>query len=149
MKSILTLLLLVFSFPVSADALKPISIQSRDKTVHELKVEVAADPATRARGLMLRGYLPEQQGMIFTFERSDIIYFWMKNTLIPLDMVFIDSSGIIRKIHENAQPNDLTQISSDVPVKYALEINGGLSRKLGIGPGDKVAIDALKTVAKP
>lgn len=99
-------------------------------------VERADTPAARARGLMHRRHLPRWSGMLFIFPDERPVAFWMRNTLIPLDMLFVDARGVIRHIHPNAQPLDETPISSGVPVRFVLEINGGLSERLGIAPGD-------------
>jgi len=77
-------------------------------------------------------------GMLFVHNRPTIISMWMKNTLIPLDMIFIDAAGIIIKIHDNAKPHSEDAITSEQPAKAVLEINGGLASSLNIQPGDKV-----------
>src|SRR5262249_55728420 len=92
----------------------------------------------RARGLMFREKLGPYEGMLFDFYREAPVGFWMKNTLIPLDMVFIASDGTIRHIHANAKPHSTDTIPSEYPVRAVLEINGGSARLLGIKPGDKV-----------
>lgn len=101
-------------------------------------VELADTPQTRARGLMFRTRLEEGHGMLFDFGEERLVSFWMKNTVIPLDMIFIDSSGEITHIHANARPGDLTAIPSNGPVQAVLEIRGGLARILDIQPGDTV-----------
>lgn len=99
-------------------------------------VEVADDHEERARGLMFRESLPRSAGMLFIYEQPAPLAFWMRNTLIPLDMIFLDETGVVRKIHENAIPLDETPISGgDAPMLAVLEINGGLARKLGITEG--------------
>ncbi|RMH48463.1 MAG: DUF192 domain-containing protein [Alphaproteobacteria bacterium] len=98
-------------------------------------VELADEPAERARGLMFRESLPRFAGMLFVSERPERVSFWMKNTLIPLDMIFIDDRGRVVHVHERARPGDLTPISAPVPVLAVLEINGGLAAELGIAPG--------------
>jgi uncharacterized membrane protein (UPF0127 family) len=102
------------------------------------KVEVADDEAERRRGLMFREELAEDNGMIFLFDRMRIQSFWMKNTKIPLDMIFIDDQWTIVGIVENAEPLTLTGRKVDKPSRYVLEIGGGLSRRLGIAPGQRV-----------
>jgi uncharacterized protein len=102
-------------------------------------VEVADDPLEQQIGLMNRPHLASAAGMLFVFDAPKRAQFWMKNTLIPLDMVFADPSGSITHIHENAIPNDLTTIDGGENVQFVLEINGGLARRMGIGLGDQLA----------
>jgi uncharacterized membrane protein (UPF0127 family) len=101
-------------------------------------VELALNDVERARGLMFREKLGPYEGMLFDFYREAPVSFWMKNTLIPLDMVFIAGDGTIRHIHANAKPHSTDTIPSEYPVRAVLEINGGSARLLGIKPGDKV-----------
>jgi uncharacterized membrane protein (UPF0127 family) len=101
-------------------------------------VELALNDAERSRGLMFREKLGPYDGMLFDFHQEAPVSFWMKNTLIPLDMVFIAGDGTIRHIHANAVPLSTDTIPSQYPVRAVLEINGGSARMLGIKPGDKV-----------
>ena len=101
-------------------------------------VELALNDIERARGLMFRDKLGAYEGMLFDFYQEAPVSFWMKNTLIPLDMVFISGDGTIRHIHANAVPLSTDTIPSEYPVRAVLEINGGSARLLGIKPGDKV-----------
>jgi uncharacterized membrane protein (UPF0127 family) len=105
-----------------------------------IHAEVADTPASREQGLMFRDHLALDAGMLFVFDRQAEVQFWMRNTLIPLDMLFIDSAGVIRHIHERAIPHDETPISSQAPVRYVLELNGGVTAMLGVHEGDHVAI---------
>lgn len=106
---------------------------------HAFTVELALTREQMAQGLMNRPEMAQDAGMLFWFgKREREQAFWMKNTLIPLDMLFIRADGRIHHIHENARPLDETSIPSQGPVSAVLEINGGLSRKLGIAPGDMV-----------
>ena len=98
-------------------------------------VDVVDTPATRARGLMYVEHLPRGQGMLFVFERPQRTSFWMKNTLIPLDMLFVDETGLVRRVHENAVPGDLSGIPGGDDILVVLEINGGLSDDYGIEAG--------------
>lgn len=102
------------------------------------KVEIAATPAQQAQGLMQRAALPADAGMLFTYAAAQPTAFWMKNTLIPLDMLFIAADGRISHIHPNATPHSEASIPSRGPVKGVLEINGGLAARLGIRVGDVV-----------
>jgi uncharacterized membrane protein (UPF0127 family) len=101
-------------------------------------IELALDDVQRSRGLMFREKLGPYEGMLFDFHREQPVSFWMKNTLIPLDMIFIAADGTIRHIHANAVPKSEETIPSGHPVRGVFEINGGSARLLGIKPGDKV-----------
>jgi uncharacterized membrane protein (UPF0127 family) len=113
-------------------------------------VDVADDDATRAQGLMHVPSMPLSRGMLFIYQRPQPLSFWMRNTLIELDMLFLDSFGVIQHIHHRAQPLDETPISpGPMPLNGVLEINGGLARRLGIAVGDVVRHPALESVAEP
>jgi uncharacterized membrane protein (UPF0127 family) len=101
-------------------------------------VELALNDVERSRGLMFRDKLGPYEGMLFDFHQEAPVGFWMKNTLIPLDMVFIAGDGTVRHVHANAVPLSTDTIPSQFPVRAVLEINGGSARLLGIKPGDKV-----------
>ena len=107
--------------------------------VHAFAVEMAVTEAERAQGLMNRKSLPEGQGMLFDFQRDQEVGFWMKNTYIPLDMIFIRSDGRIMRIAENTEPLSERIVPSNGAVRAVLEVIGGTGRKLGIAPGDRVA----------
>ncbi|MFA7275277.1 MAG: DUF192 domain-containing protein [Pseudobdellovibrionaceae bacterium] len=100
--------------------------------------EIADTDGARARGLMHRNSMPEKHGMLFVFDLPEMARFWMKGTLIPLDIIFIKPDGKICNIHENAQPMVLSPIPAVAPVKFVLEINGGEAQKYGISAGDHV-----------
>ena len=100
-------------------------------------VELALTDAERSRGLMFRDKLGPYEGMLFDFYQEAPVSFWMKNTLIPLDMVFIAADGTVRHVHANAVPLSTDTIASEFPVRAVLEINGGTARLLGIKPGDR------------
>lgn len=104
-------------------------------SVVRFTVEVADDAAERAQGLMHRPSMPRGAGMLFVYERPQRAVFWMKNTLIPLDMIFADPSGTVTHVHANAVPLDETGIDGGPGVQFVLEINGGLAGRLGIAPG--------------
>ncbi|KFA92410.1 hypothetical protein Q664_15520 [Archangium violaceum Cb vi76] len=114
--------------------------------VHRVDVEVAATPEARTRGLMWRQELPAGQGMLFIFPEEEVQSFWMRNTLIPLDMLFIDSAGKIVGIVENAQPRTLTSRSVGLPGRYVLEVPGGWSRATGIARGGTVRFQGLEGI---
>ena len=101
-------------------------------------VEIADTPDKRSQGLMFRQSMAQDAGMLFTFERDQVASFWMKNTEIPLDMLFIARDGRIADMHRNAQPHSLRSIRSKMPVFAVLEINAGLTSQLGIRVGDRV-----------
>ncbi len=101
-------------------------------------IELALDDLHRSHGLMFRKKLGPYEGMLFDFFQEMPVSFWMKNTLIPLDMLFIAADGTIKHIHANAVPMTTDPIPSQYPVRAVLEINGGSAALLGIKPGDKV-----------
>jgi hypothetical protein len=106
---------------------------------HEFQLEIANTPESRSRGLMFRRELPDGRGMLFDFgARETEISMWMKNTYIPLDMIFIRADGRIRHIAENTTPHSEATISSGGPVKGVLEVIAGTARRLGLSPGDRV-----------
>ncbi|HXZ45818.1 MAG TPA: DUF192 domain-containing protein [Pseudolabrys sp.] len=107
--------------------------------VHSFAVEIADNAAEREKGLMYRKELPEGRGMLFDFHRDQEVSFWMQNTYIPLDMIFIRGDGQILRIAENTEPLSTRLIPSGGPVRAVLEVIGGTARKLGIAPGDRVA----------
>jgi hypothetical protein len=107
--------------------------------VHSFAVEIADNEAEREKGLMYRKELPEGRGMLFDFHRDQEVSFWMQNTYISLDMIFIRGDGQILRIAENTEPLSTRLIPSGGPVRAVLEVIGGTARKLGIAPGDRVA----------
>jgi uncharacterized protein len=113
---------------------------SRTVPVH---VELARTDAERSRGLMFRNRLEPQEGMLFLFPEASPLSFWMKNTLIPLDMIFISADRQIVGIVENAEPGTLSSRQVDGLSKYVLEIGGGLSAKLGIQAGAAVDLSGV------
>ena len=117
---------------------EPLEIVTSDGKVARFKAEVVDNEATRECGLMFRKSLAPNVGMLFDFRTPQPVSFWMKNTLIPLDMLFIDQSGKIVNIYRQARPQSLDEIPSDGPVLGVLEIGGGRALDLDIEPGDKV-----------
>ncbi len=130
--------LLVAAGPVRSAGLQTLEIASTTG-VHVFSVEIAENEAERAKGLMFRKELPEGKGMLFDFHREQDVSFWMQNTYIPLDMLFIRGDGRILNIVENTEPLSTRNIPSGGPVRAVLEVIGGTARKLGIAPGDRVA----------
>ncbi len=104
----------------------------------EFKVEVAADAISQEHGLMYRHDLAADAGMLFDFHQEARVSFWMKNTPLPLDMVFIRADGTVSSVEPNAVPFSTASIPSGEPVRAVLEINGGRAHDLGIKPGDRV-----------
>ena len=107
--------------------------------VHRFTVEIARTQEEQATGLMNRSELAPDRGMIFPFDPPRDASFWMKNTLIPLDMIFVAADGSIANIAANTVPLSLEPVLSDGPVGAVLELAGGRAAELGIKPGDKVA----------
>lgn len=107
------------------------------------RVVIADTPQERARGLMHVPEMPRMTGMLFIYERPQSVSFWMENTLIPLDMIFADETGLVRRIHENAVPLDRTSIPGGDDIQYVLEINGGMAAMLGLSEGDQMRHPAI------
>jgi uncharacterized membrane protein (UPF0127 family) len=105
---------------------------------HSFQVEIAQDDATRERGLMDRRYMAADHGMLFEFDRDAPASFWMKNTYIPLDMIFIARSGLVTHIVANAEPLSERVIPSGGPCAAVLELNGGTAAAIGLKVGDKI-----------
>jgi uncharacterized membrane protein (UPF0127 family) len=116
----------------------PLVIVTADGAEHAFIVEVADEDSERARGLMFRESLPGDRGMLFDYKRPRRVAMWMKNTLIPLDMLFIRADGTIANIRERAVPRSLQTIPSKGRVRAVLELAGGTVDRLGIAPGDAV-----------
>ena len=108
------------------------------QAVHRFTIELAATPDERARGLMYRRSMPADHGMLFDFQSPQPVGFWMKNTPLPLDMLFIDAAGAIVQIAADTTPYSEAPIISQEPIRAVLELNAGTSARLGITPGAKV-----------
>jgi uncharacterized membrane protein (UPF0127 family) len=144
---IILMALVVLIFPLAAcreDAPAPggssvVSLVNAHGARHDFTVELAVSQQQMAKGLMNRTEMPPDVGMLFWFGKDEReTSFWMKNTYIPLDMLFIRADGRIHHIHANARPLDETSIPSNGPVAAVLEINGGLAAQMGLKPGDMV-----------
>lgn len=120
-----------------------LQIFDNSKKIGEVLVAIANNDRTREYGLMNLERLDQKRGMLFVFDDNRVINMWMKNTLIPLDMIFIDENNFIINIKELTEPLSLTVISSQKMAKKVLEINGGLSKKLGIKNGQKIIYENL------
>lgn len=101
-------------------------------------VEVADNASERSKGLMGRMSMPMGSGMLFVYHRTQPVSFWMRNTMIPLDIIFLDEDGVVVRVHHNAIPFDETPIPSIAPSRYVLEVNGGLAKALGITAGSEL-----------
>jgi uncharacterized membrane protein (UPF0127 family) len=115
-----------------------ITIVTHDGQRHVFNVEMARAPQQQITGLMFRKSVPADGGMLFVWPAPEISHMWMKNTLAPLDMVFIRADGVIDSIAENTVPHSLRDISSQGPVIATLELQGGVTARLGITVGDRV-----------
>jgi uncharacterized protein len=138
--AVLTLLTLPLPGPggiLAAQDLQPLEIATKSG-VQIFGVEMAVTPEEQAKGLMFRRELAEKQGMLFDFHREQPTSFWMKNTYIPLDMIFIRADGRILRIAENTVPLSEALVPSGGPVRAVLEVIAGTAKKLGIAPGDRV-----------
>ena len=109
-----------------------------DSATIRFDVELAVTPQERSKGLMFRESLPNRSGMLFVFDPPQPVAFWMKNTLIPLDMIFLDRTGTVSHVHESAIPGDLTPIEGGDAVFAVLEINAGLSARYSISVGTQM-----------
>jgi len=141
--SVITMTTNVYSLQASTISIEPDAINTTEIVIRKqngqavtLTVRTALTPEQQSAGLMFVQSLDDYDGMLFDFQESQNIYMWMMNTYIYLDMLFFDSSNKLVYIHENAIPHDLTLIGPHVPVRYVLEIAGGLTRDLGITIGD-------------
>ncbi len=121
-------------------------IKTEDGSIHRFDVELAVRGDEQEKGLMFRNSMPEDHGMLFVFRMIQQRSFWMKNTLIPLDIIFLEPDGRIQHIHHSATPQDLSFITSGQPCKAVLELNGGTADKLGIQVGDKVFHSAFRNL---
>ncbi len=136
--SVLLASVLGLSSPGSARAASPNLEVDTGSGAHGFTVELARTEAEREKGLMYRRSMADTAGMLFDFGRDQMLLFWMKDTYIPLDMVFIDHGGHVVSIKRDAKPLDETTISSQVPAAGVLEVNAGVADKIGLKVGDEV-----------
>lgn len=141
----LVALALAFAFAMPAAAQNPtVRFEKSDLTIesggkrHRFTVEFADNDERRTLGLMHRRQMAADAGMLFDFKRDSPVAMWMRNTLIPLDMLFVDREGIVRHIHERAVPMSEAIISSEENVRAVLELNGGTAARLGLKKGDRL-----------
>ena len=130
-------------FGARAASIQPLEIVTKNG-VHVFSVEMATTEKERETGLMYRKELPDGKGMLFDFSPEQQISMWMKNTYIPLDMIFIRADGRILRIAENTEPHSTKIISSGGLAKGVLEVIAGTAQKYGIAPGDRVAHPLFK-----
>lgn len=151
--TVLLLLLILFApqAVLADDASGVVTFGRSDVTIatstgarHHFAVEVAEAPEQLERGLMFRDSMPEDAGMLFLLGSEEIATFWMRNTFLPLDLIFIARDGRITNIHRNAAPGSTAIIASTAPVTAVLEVNAGVAGRLGIHAGDRVLHHAFQ-----
>ncbi|RBP12814.1 hypothetical protein DFR50_1133 [Roseiarcus fermentans] len=120
-----------------AEGLEPLQVVTATGA-HDFMVEIAADEASRERGLMNRRYLPADHGMLFEFQETAPVAFWMKNTYIPLDMIFVSPAGVVTNVATRAEPLSERVIPSGPPCAAVLEVNGGVAAAIGVKVGDRI-----------
>lgn len=146
-KTVLFLLVIFYLFVFTSCSrtelpVKNVSIEKSDGTVISVKSEIAVSEKERNRGFMERKVIPDGTGMLFVFEKDQVLHFWMKNTPHPLSIAYISRDGIIKDILDMT-PFSLASVSSSISVRYALEVPQGWYEKNGIKAGDKVCIPQL------
>lgn len=125
----------------AAPAPRPeLTVVTRAGARHPVRVELATNERERAKGLMYRRQLADGEGMLFIFERDQVNAFWMKNTLIPLDMLFLAADGTVVGIVRDATPQTETPRTVGKPSRYVLEVNGGWTALRGVEAGDRVEL---------
>ena len=117
---------------------EPLTIVHQDGKRSELTAELALTASQRSQGLMYRRSMPSDEGMLFDFFEDRLVTMWMRNTYLPLDMIFAQKDGIISHIHKGAVPQDESIISSQTPVRFVLELNAGAVERRNIRVGDKL-----------
>ena len=122
---------------IAQEGLEPLDIVTASGPHHYI-VEVMRTDAAREKGLMFRKFMPQDRGMLFDFQAERQVMMWMKNTYLPLDMVFIDHAGKVVGVAQNAEPLSETVIPSDAPAYAVLELNAGAAAKIGLKPGDRI-----------
>ena len=138
------LALLVVGMPLAACSDDGHAILHTGKGDYSFGIEVVDTPAGREKGLMFRQSLAADAGMLFDFLTEQPVEFWMVNTFIPLDMVFVAADGTVKTVHANARPQDATPIPSGAPVQFVLEIAGGRAAEIGLKPGDRMEQQRVK-----
>ncbi|MEM1175352.1 MAG: DUF192 domain-containing protein [Pseudomonadota bacterium] len=119
-------------------------IDSEQDACLKLSIYLAITPDQRRQGLMFIRELPEDTGMLFVYEREALLSIWMKNTYIPLDIVFVASDGTPVNIHRNARPQTLDSRRAEEPARYVLEVNAGVADTLGLGPESRLMVELVE-----
>ena len=141
---VLAAVMAVASSAALAQACSENTLEIRNNGVKaQFNIEIARSTAEQAQGLMFREDMPQFDGMLFVYDRPHRVSFWMKNTLIPLDMLFVDETGLVKRIHSNAVPLDETPIFGGDGVQYVLEINGGLANLLNLTEGAEMRYSGI------
>ncbi|GEO84916.1 MULTISPECIES: DUF192 domain-containing protein [Alphaproteobacteria] len=147
----MALFLWTFVWPAAAEAphfdRAPLTIRTTAGKDVTLDIEWAITPDQREHGLMFREHLDADQGMIFDFGMAREVMMWMKNTPLPLDMLFIAPDGRVMRVVSRTSPYSEAIIASRSPVRYVLEIRGGRAEELGIGAGAMVALTPSKGIS--
>lgn len=145
----LLMLLCCMQFAIAQEKfpLGELSVRTSEMT-YNFAVELALDDSHRQYGMMFRTSNPETNGMLFVYDKKKRISMWMKNTFIPLDILFINEDGKIMRIEQSAQPRSLTLIRSGGEAKAVLELNGGLTKKLNINVGDEIIHTTFGNITK-
>lgn len=121
-----------------------LTVETVDGRRAAFSVELAITDTQRMHGLMYRETMPADHGMLFDFGESRMVTMWMRNTVLPLDMLFIDEGGVVRRVREGAVPFSEELISSGGAVRYVLELNAGTARRLGIGEGSRAHVESME-----
>lgn len=119
-----------------------------DSGEHSFKVEIADEQVERSAGLMYRNFMPDDHGMLFIFDKTQPVGFWMKNTVLPLDLIFIDEQGVVRGVKEG-KPLSEDGITPGVPVRFVLELKKGTAARVGIEDGDVIKHPRIANPALP
>lgn len=118
-------------------------IRNDTDTISQIDIEYANNPYKIERGLMYRKEMQINQGMLFIMPIEKMQSFWMKNTFLPLDIIFIDGNGIIGSVQKNTEPFSMASLPSELPAKYVLEVNAGFWDKFGLEKGDKIVFKSI------
>lgn len=137
------------AIPLSAFPRETLVVETRAARRHSWQAWRADTPATREQGLMFVAHVDASEAMIFVYDPPARVSMWMRNTLVPLDMLFVDAGGCVVKVERRARPQSLALISAPEPVALVVELAGGVAAELGIGPGDRVRRPAVGWPASP
>lgn len=146
-RTLTPLALALLAGPAWSDCAQDVVSLSGDFGEARFSVSVADEPAEQARGLMFVENMATLEGMLFVYPTPRSVTFWMRNTLIPLDMLFFDETGTLVNIHSEAQPLDETPIFGGDDIRFVLEVNGGLAEQFGLQSGDIMQHPSIGDVA--